>query len=236
MITKLLFLQSKTSPEKQMHLVVSELLCPIARTFSLSHLYEHNTDNSFLSLMLRDMKLLETTELQRNHIAYGQRWVLLKQEIRGLLINRWKQFRKQRQLKEFILQAGKRKWKAVSRQDEHVDGSCPPTLSYAGEEGGGGGGRRRKKKKIKTMKHIYTLSLSSAGMISTFGIYIFFCFSWQHNVLHVADSQKNILAVVYFEQTQRLWFFLSPSNNSYCDTNLVHQAQEKSKVFWLCLC
>lgn len=73
MITKLLFLQSKTSPEKQIHLVVSELLCPIARTFSLSHLYEHNTDNSFLSLMLRDMKLLETTELQRNQIAYGQR-------------------------------------------------------------------------------------------------------------------------------------------------------------------
>lgn len=146
MITKLLFLQSKTSPEKQIHLVVSELLCPIARTFSLSHLYEHNTDNSFLSLMLRDMKLLETTELQRNQIAYGQRWVLLKQEIRGLLINCWKQFRKQRQLKEFILQAGKRKWKAVSRQDEHVDGSWPPSLSYAGEGGGRGRGEERKRK------------------------------------------------------------------------------------------
>lgn len=67
---------------------------------------------------------------------------------------------------------------------------------------GGEGGEKKEKENKNHEAHIY--SLSSAGMISTFGIYIFSCFSWQHNVLHVADSQKNILAVVYFEQTERL--------------------------------
>lgn len=210
MITKLLFLQSKTSPEKQMHLVVSELLCPIARTFSLSHLYEHNTDNSFLSLMLRDMKLLETTELQRNHIAYGQRWVLLKQEIRGLLINRWKQFRKQRQLKEFILQAGKRKLKAVSRQDEHVDGSCPPTLSYAGEEGGGGGREEKKEKENKNHEaHIYSLSLFSGNDINIWYLYFFLFFMATQCSSCCRLTEKYTCSCILWTNTKTLIFPVS---------------------------
>lgn len=120
-ITKMLFLQSKTSPVKQVPLVVSVSVLPYSLKFQLKSSVGRNIMQItfFPSLMLWDTKLLEKTELRRNQIAYGQCWVLLKQEIRGFLINHSKQFRKQRQLKDFILPAGKSKWKAVSRKHEH---------------------------------------------------------------------------------------------------------------------
>lgn len=169
----------------------------------------------FPSLMLRDMKLLEKTELRRNQIAYGQCWVLLKhlkQKIRGFLINHSKQFRKQRQLKDFILQAGKSKWKAVSREDKHrwILSSLPKPRW------------ERKRSHFICIRHIcflrccwntHILPLFSRNSITAWYLSLF-CFSSQPSVFFRMQTQSKTQCTL-----NKHFFF-----RLLCDTNLVHQA------------